>query len=175
MATHSSILAWRIKWTEEPGGLQSMGHRVRHNWSNLALTAKGQPLPFLPSSWSQLTFKEWKLFIKNNIYPQNCFFDDKNSWLLQKNWKPRKGQEDNENQPQSHCSGRDYWFCFQNSFLLLKNLWLYSWIHVLLGNQMSLQSPNKFPIRLLSPVHGLMTGSGIKLNFLSQFWESLLY
>ena len=27
MATHSSILAWRIPWTEEPGGLQSMGSR----------------------------------------------------------------------------------------------------------------------------------------------------
>ena len=26
-ATHSSILAWRILWTEEPGGLQSMGHK----------------------------------------------------------------------------------------------------------------------------------------------------
>ena len=26
MATHSSTLAWRIPWTEEPGGLQSMGH-----------------------------------------------------------------------------------------------------------------------------------------------------
>ena len=32
MATQSSILAWRIPWTEEPGGLQSMGsQRVRHN------------------------------------------------------------------------------------------------------------------------------------------------
>ena len=31
-ATHSSILAWRIPWTEEPGGLQSMGsHRVGHD------------------------------------------------------------------------------------------------------------------------------------------------
>ena len=31
MGTHSSILAWRIPWTEEPGGLQSMGsQRVRH-------------------------------------------------------------------------------------------------------------------------------------------------
>ena len=30
--THSSILAWRIPWTQEPGGLQSMGHtRVRRN------------------------------------------------------------------------------------------------------------------------------------------------
>ena len=33
MATHSSILAWRIPWTEEPGGLQSMGlPRVGHDW-----------------------------------------------------------------------------------------------------------------------------------------------
>ena len=32
MATHFSILAWRIPWTEDPGGLQSMGsQRVRHN------------------------------------------------------------------------------------------------------------------------------------------------
>ena len=32
MATHSSILAWRIPWTEEPGGLQSMGlQTVGHN------------------------------------------------------------------------------------------------------------------------------------------------
>ena len=31
--THFSILAWRIPWTEEPGGLQSVGlQRVRHNW-----------------------------------------------------------------------------------------------------------------------------------------------
>ena len=36
MATHSSILTWKIPWTEEPGGLQSMGsQRVRHNWSDL--------------------------------------------------------------------------------------------------------------------------------------------
>ena len=32
MATHSNILAWKISWTEEPGGLQSMGsQRVRHD------------------------------------------------------------------------------------------------------------------------------------------------
>jgi len=35
-ATLSSILAWRIPWTEEPGGLQSLGlQRVRHNCSDL--------------------------------------------------------------------------------------------------------------------------------------------
>ena len=39
MANHSSILAWRIPWTEEPGGLESIGsQRVRHDWSNWAHT-----------------------------------------------------------------------------------------------------------------------------------------
>ena len=35
MATHSSILAWEIPWTQEPGRLQSMGlQRLGHNWLN---------------------------------------------------------------------------------------------------------------------------------------------
>ena len=39
MATLSSITAWRIPWTEEPDGLQSIGsQRVGHNWSDLAHT-----------------------------------------------------------------------------------------------------------------------------------------
>ena len=37
MATHSSVLAWRIPGTGEPGGLLFMGsHRVGHDWSDLA-------------------------------------------------------------------------------------------------------------------------------------------
>ena len=40
MATHSSVLAWRIPGTGEPGGLRSMGsHRVGHDWSDLAAAA----------------------------------------------------------------------------------------------------------------------------------------
>ena len=40
MATHSSTLAWKIPWMEEPGGLLSMGsHRVGHDWSDLAAAA----------------------------------------------------------------------------------------------------------------------------------------
>ena len=40
MATHSSVLAWRIPWTEKPGRLQSMGsHSVGHDWSNLVAAA----------------------------------------------------------------------------------------------------------------------------------------
>ena len=57
METHSSTLAWKIPWTEEPGRLQSMGSiRVRHDWaSSLSLFTfmhwrrKWQPTPvFLP-------------------------------------------------------------------------------------------------------------------------------
>ena len=54
MATHSSILVWRIPGMEEPGGLLSMGlHRVRHDWCDLACMMhwrrKWQPTPvFLP-------------------------------------------------------------------------------------------------------------------------------
>ena len=41
VAPHSSTLAWKIPWMEEPGGLQSMGsHRVGHDWSDLAAAAE---------------------------------------------------------------------------------------------------------------------------------------
>ena len=53
MAPHSSTLAWKIPWTEEPGGLQSMGPlRVGHDWAtslSLFTFMKWQPTPvFLP-------------------------------------------------------------------------------------------------------------------------------
>ena len=47
MATHSSVLAWRIPEKGEPGGLPSMGsHRVGHNWSDLAAAAAEYKSPF---------------------------------------------------------------------------------------------------------------------------------
>ena len=47
LATQSSILAWRIPWTEEPGGLQFMGsQRVGHDWAT-SLTYKIIKLPFI--------------------------------------------------------------------------------------------------------------------------------
>ena len=45
MATHSSVLVWRIPGMGEPGGLLSMGlHRVRHDWSDLAAAAAAEPM-----------------------------------------------------------------------------------------------------------------------------------
>ena len=41
MANHSSTLSWRIPWTEEPGGLQTMGsQRVRHDMTSLLTTQR---------------------------------------------------------------------------------------------------------------------------------------
>ena len=61
MATHSSILAWRIPWTEEPGRLQSMGsQRVGHNLSNLACThvfSRGTEMDFYNNVNSNFTHK----------------------------------------------------------------------------------------------------------------------
>ena len=47
MAPHSSTLAWKIPWTEEPGGLQSMGsRRVGHDWAtSLSRTGEGNGNP----------------------------------------------------------------------------------------------------------------------------------
>ena len=50
MAIHSSVLTWRIPWTEEPGGLQSMkSQRVGHNWAADTLTSLSDYVRFLVS------------------------------------------------------------------------------------------------------------------------------
>ena len=63
MSTHSSILAWGIPWTKEPGGLQSTGSlRVRHYWSDLACisTHRETEAPLMTKNLKELrrgTFK----------------------------------------------------------------------------------------------------------------------
>ena len=66
IATHSSILAWRIPWTEKPGGLPSMGsHWVQHNWSDLAAAATATAFKLLfweMSTWGQcFLLPNWRL------------------------------------------------------------------------------------------------------------------
>ena len=66
MATHSSVLAWRIPGTGEPGGLPSMGsHRVGHDWSDLAAAAAASNL--LENSIN--TFVEIR-----EVYVKYCIF-----------------------------------------------------------------------------------------------------
>ena len=69
MATHSSVLAWRIPGMGEPGGLPSKGlHRVGHDWSNLAAAA----MPFLMCTCSLV-------FPFPLDYP-NIFVAEQGSW-----------------------------------------------------------------------------------------------
>ena len=62
MAPHSSTLAWKIPWTEEPGRLPSMeSHRVGHDWSELAAAAAIYSF-FLPPSLSPF-LHQWTLSV----------------------------------------------------------------------------------------------------------------
>ena len=58
-STHSSVLAWRIPGTGEPGGLPSMGsHRVRHDWSDLAAAES----PYTSTTYSNLLQRYWAAY-----------------------------------------------------------------------------------------------------------------
>ena len=62
MATHSSVLAWRVPGTAEPGGLPSMGsHRVRHDWGDLAAAAAAVLPLFLHDNVNLHTTTDWLL------------------------------------------------------------------------------------------------------------------
>ena len=83
MATHSNTLAWKTPWTEEPGGLQSMGSlRVRHDWAtslsfftSMHWRRKWQPTPVLlpgkpHGQWSLVDYSPW-----------GCKESDTTEWL----------------------------------------------------------------------------------------------
>ena len=77
MATHSSILAWRIPWTEEPGRLQSMGlQRVRHDLvikppflQELTINNNG----FNKYEFLVLNITDWISLICNFVRPTEAF------------------------------------------------------------------------------------------------------
>ena len=65
MATHSSILAWRIPWTEEPGELQSMGlQRDRHDQATITKYI----LTMLPAKTKQKRFWRTSVLLQEEVY-----------------------------------------------------------------------------------------------------------
>ena len=74
IATHSSILAWRFLWTEEPGGLSSTGsQRVGHDWSDMACT---QWKKVFLGNWCSTVFsrENWGLLATFcSTPPHSCF------------------------------------------------------------------------------------------------------
>ena len=85
MATHSSILARRIPWTEEPGGLQSLGsQRVRHDWATNTTTTPQLCFPWqchLETSWAHCWHNSCGFLAPVNLA---CFL---HSWQ-QTSWVP---------------------------------------------------------------------------------------
>ena len=75
MATHSSILAWRIPRTGEPGGLPSMGsHRVGHDWSDLAAIAAAENYKYMADHFKLKCFGiGWWSQLQNILLPQNIW------------------------------------------------------------------------------------------------------
>ena len=89
MATHSSVLAWRIPGTGEPGGLPFMGsHRVGHNWSDLATPWKeshDQP--------TQHINKQAYYFANKGLSSQGYDFSSSHVWMweldCEEGWVPK--------------------------------------------------------------------------------------
>ena len=79
MATHSSVLAWRIPGTGEPGGLPSMGsHGVGHDWSDLAAAEAS----LCPWNFSGKNTGMGCHFLLQGIFPTQGL----NPWLLHCSW-----------------------------------------------------------------------------------------
>ena len=111
LETHSSTLAWKIPWTEEPGRLQSMGSlRVRHDWATSLLLftfthwgRKWQPTPvFLPGKshgrrslvgYSPRGHKESDTTERLHFHFLKLFASSLNSFAMKKelqiHWQPR--------------------------------------------------------------------------------------
>ena len=67
MATHSSVLAWRIPGNGEPGGLPSMGsHRVGHDWSDLAEAVMLSILIYILEVWGYKYY--WESYLPQILY-----------------------------------------------------------------------------------------------------------
>ena len=77
MATHSSVLAWRIPGTGEPGGLPSMeSHRIGHDWSDLAAAARNQ---YCCETMAYGSFK-YILLIHSSLPETHTEWNDITSW-----------------------------------------------------------------------------------------------
>ena len=137
MATHSSVLAWRIPGTGEPGGLPSMqSHRVRHNWSDLAAAAVRSFIYrvncMLSCSWrcnimGMLGMVDWTCRpLPYNTSPSGCHMANTLCWVTAEMLASLRHLP-----LQSNLSSRDmldsalFWYTFHQSDMFQLNLVYY--------------------------------------------------
>ena len=137
MATHSSVLAWRIPGMAEPGGLLSVGsHRVGHDWSNLAAAAA--------ACWINLLLHGLFCFFVLFCFLQGlrklCFIPDL-VWFF-KNYDKIYHFE---------CTVRWYWIhshwtllCSQNTTVHLQNFLIWNWNYIKLNYMYLLNGSSPF-------------------------------
>ena len=118
MATHSSILAWRIPWTEEPGRLQSMGSQRRTQLSDSAFHFLSSMIETgFAWAWAQnpapsLGFNSWLLYRKLKLPTQT-------PWVLSALCRERQDEEVERVNPRMFCTIWTRHFISQNlSFLV---------------------------------------------------------
>ena len=110
MATHSSILAWRIPWREEPGGLQPMGSkRVGHDWATEHASTEDQRVLFeyMEESHVDTLFLKWNCFIYKPIRQNwNWWVEDRFKFNIEEMFYSFGDGPDREwtkRIPQMHC------------------------------------------------------------------------
>ena len=99
MATHSSVLAWRISGTREPGGLPSMrSHRVGHDWSDLAAAVAS-------SFWATKNGIFWEIRGWKSSYLKRCSMQFQNGRSLEFDLQEDEDIDfmQREQQPKQRC------------------------------------------------------------------------
>ena len=90
MATHSSVLAWRMPGTGEPGGLPSMGsHGAGHDWSDLAAAAAVTPIMksiYYLRDWPVDLLNTNELKLLHDVW-DTCTSSKIDSWVIKKVWE----------------------------------------------------------------------------------------
>ena len=110
MATHSSVLAWRIPGTWEPGGLPSMGsHRVGHDWSDLAAAAAAECL----LQFLSLSLSLFSVFL-STIHLSKTIKTGWHPFVLSQSELSKQWEQKKEILSLSGLGGmvNDFWSCF---------------------------------------------------------------
>ena len=131
MATHSSVLAWRIPGAGKPSGLPSMGsHRVRHDWSDLAAAAETFSVIshvlnfsyklFISLSWSLNNFFRSLSQFTNSDFSSERMMCHSSTWFLRSTIVP-------------FISKHLIWFSSKSVYFFLMHCFNLSWLFLALS------------------------------------------